>query len=157
LTSVRLTYEIASTIRDRYQNGEQQVALAKEYGVSKASIWNIISMRTYGSPRVYVTDTEAKRRKKNLRMLKEYGITLEQWEKMLEDANYSCEGCGEHLEEQQPHHRSGEVFLVCDHDHATGAVRGVLCYHCNNALGRVKDSPEILRNLANYLEKGKKF
>ena len=41
--------------------------------------------------------------------------------------------------------------LYFDHDHATGAFRGWLCYKCNTALGLVGDSPEILRKMFNYL------
>lgn len=40
-----------------------------------------------------------------------------------------------------------------DHDHATGKFRGWLCNGCNLALGNAYDSPEILRKLADYLER----
>jgi hypothetical protein len=33
-------------------------------------------------------------------------------------------------------------------------VRGVLCGPCNLALGHVKDDPERLRRMAEYLERG---
>ena len=43
---------------------------------------------------------------------------------------------------------------ICfDHDHITGEFRGWLCYHCNTALGYVRDSPDTLRKLARYLIK----
>lgn len=42
--------------------------------------------------------------------------------------------------------------LDADHDHKTGVFRFLLCQGCNKALGGVKDSPEVLRRLANLLE-----
>jgi len=40
-----------------------------------------------------------------------------------------------------------------DHDHRTGAVRGILCGNCNKALGYAHDHPATLRALADYLER----
>jgi hypothetical protein len=40
-----------------------------------------------------------------------------------------------------------------DHDHATGKVRGVLCFNCNQALGNVRDSVETLARLRTYLRR----
>lgn len=40
-----------------------------------------------------------------------------------------------------------------DHHHATGAVRGMLCFSCNAALGHFRDEPEVLRRAADYLER----
>lgn len=42
--------------------------------------------------------------------------------------------------------------LVVDHDHQTGYVRGLLCTQCNNAIGQLQDSPDLLRQAALYLE-----
>ena len=43
--------------------------------------------------------------------------------------------------------------IAVDHDHATGRVRGFLCNGCNIAIGMVKEDPDRLRRLAEYLEK----
>ena len=41
--------------------------------------------------------------------------------------------------------------LVVDHNHTTGAVRGVLCSDCNVALGLFSDSVERLESAIVYL------
>jgi hypothetical protein len=54
----------------------------------------------------------------------------------------------------------GGVCLICeerpaehvDHDHATGAVRGILCFGCNGGLGQFRDRVDIMRNAIEYLE-----
>lgn len=40
-----------------------------------------------------------------------------------------------------------------DHCHQTGKFRGWICSKCNTGLGLADDSPEILRKMAEYLEK----
>lgn len=45
--------------------------------------------------------------------------------------------------------------ICLDHDHKTLKFRGWLCEPCNTALGRVRDNPETLRKLAEYLEQRK--
>ena len=48
------------------------------------------------------------------------------------------------------------VGRICyDHDHITGKFRGWICLRCNAALGMIKDSPEILIEMINYLNKFK--
>ena len=41
--------------------------------------------------------------------------------------------------------------LVIDHDHATGAVRALLCGNCNTALGLLGDDPNRIDNAAQDL------
>ena len=43
-----------------------------------------------------------------------------------------------------------------DHDHATGTVRGLLCFPCNAAIGHLRDDPQIMRRAAAYLEEAKR-
>ncbi|MER6535070.1 endonuclease VII domain-containing protein [Streptomyces sp900105755] len=39
-----------------------------------------------------------------------------------------------------------------DHCHKTGRVRGVLCFNCNSAIGKLRDRPDAARRAAAYLE-----
>ncbi|QES52697.1 recombination endonuclease VII [Streptomyces venezuelae] len=39
-----------------------------------------------------------------------------------------------------------------DHCHETGKVRGVLCFNCNSAIGKLGDDPDTLRRAISYLE-----
>lgn len=73
-----------------------------------------------------------------------YGITLEQYNEMLREQNGRCKICGR----KQP--SRGKCFPV-DHDHKTGAVRGILCYQCNTGLGAFRDNVTILKSAIKYL------
>lgn len=48
--------------------------------------------------------------------------------------------------------RRKKMRLCVDHDHSTGAIRGLVCNACNLAIGFARDNPELLRKLATYLE-----
>lgn len=58
--------------------------------------------------------------------------------------NGRCAMCG--LEESK---HNG--LLHMDHDHATGMFRGWLCRTCNQGIGLLKDSPELLKKAISYL------
>ena len=77
---------------------------------------------------------------------RQYGISLEEYYKLIDYQNGGCAICGR---EQEPDGRK----LSIDHDHSTGKVRGVLCYACNKALGMFYDKPERLEKAAEYLRK----
>jgi len=42
--------------------------------------------------------------------------------------------------------------LAVDHDHTTGRIRSLLCSGCNTGLGKFRESQELLRNAADYLD-----
>ena len=78
-------------------------------------------------------------------LIREYGITLEQYQQMLIDQKESCRICGVHQETQTKR-------LFVDHCHETGKVRGLLCYACNTLLGLAKDRLEVLEKAVEYLK-----
>lgn len=76
-----------------------------------------------------------------------YGITLAEYNEMLEAQKGSCAICGEPPKE---HHRS----LAVDHDHNTGEIFGLLCTPCNkNLIGRIRN-PALFERAAEYLRNG---
>jgi hypothetical protein len=78
-----------------------------------------------------------------------YGLTNGDFEHMLQSQRGLCAIC------HQPETSTwnGRVRkLAVDHDHATGAVRALLCQRCNLTLGRMQDDPALLRKAADYLE-----
>ena len=44
------------------------------------------------------------------------------------------------------------MSLAVDHDHATGAIRSLLCLNCNRAIGALKDDFVLAARAAAYLE-----
>jgi len=44
------------------------------------------------------------------------------------------------------------IFYV-DHDHKTGAIRGLLCHKCNTGIGLLNDEISILESAILYLQK----
>jgi hypothetical protein len=91
------------------------------------------------------------RNKKN--KLKKYGLSIEEYEKMLSSQNGVCSICNK---EETRKGKNGKVLpLNVDHCHKTGKVRGLLCHLCNVSLGGFQDSEEILLKAINYLKKYK--
>ena len=90
------------------------------------------------------TDIE-KQRNRESSYKRKYGITLDDYNKILSSQNGGCAICG------SVKLRKGESYLHVDHDHETGEVRGVLCTNCNVGIGRFLDDPKLLQNAINYL------
>jgi hypothetical protein len=80
------------------------------------------------------------------RLLWKFGISKADYDALLEKQGGCCAICG-------GTQVNGRKNLDVDHDHRTGRVRGLLCGYCNRALGLLKDSPEVLRLAANYLDR----
>lgn len=76
----------------------------------------------------------------------ETGWSLENFNKALEIQEHKCLACGI-LDKDTP-----EGYLVCDHDHNTGAIRCLLCAKCNSIEGFAGGNINTLRKLANIVE-----
>ena len=69
-------------------------------------------------------------RGRDLYYKKTYGISLEDYERMLIDQGGKCAICGS----LDP--RAKREHFAVDHCHTTGKVRGLLCIPCNTAIGQ---------------------
>jgi len=95
--------------------------------------------------RIYNKNNPDKKRNKHLKY--KYGITLEEYNSILDKQGGACKLCSltDHT------HGRGNVLYV-DHCHTTGKVRGILCHNCNSGLGHFKDNIELLKKAIDYLK-----
>lgn len=75
-----------------------------------------------------------------------FGLLPEEYWEMVKEADGACQLCLGKLEKK-----------CVDHDHKTGLVRGLICFHCNTALGHIRDSQDTLRRMIDYLESNSQF
>lgn len=76
------------------------------------------------------------------RIEKKYGLTREDYNYHYEGQEGQCAGCLVQLV---------IGYIMIDHNHRTGQVRGLLCQKCNCAIGLAQESPYVLEQLATYL------
>lgn len=76
-----------------------------------------------------------------------YGVGDSEIEALLGAQGHRCAVCRRSVNEVRGKHKWN-----VDHDHTTGAVRGILCWGCNVGLGSFNDDPARLRAAADYLE-----
>lgn len=87
------------------------------------------------------------KRNKNYQLRHKYGITIQDFNAMLEAQGNRCLCCNTQFGLLRAHRP------YVDHCHQTGKVRGLLCTECNGVLGHSHDSPKVLRRCARYLER----
>ncbi len=71
---------------------------------------------------------------------RKYGLTGAEYSILTCEAAGHCAICGK------------EAKLCIDHDHATGALRGLLCNDCNTGLGKLGDNVAGLQRAIAYLQ-----
>lgn len=79
--------------------------------------------------------------------VQQYGITPTEYKQMLEGQDGVCAICFNG-------NRSGKLLAV-DHDHITGAIRGLLCSACNAGVGMFKDDERLMLSAVRYLKQYK--
>ena len=87
---------------------------------------------------------------RNKELRRRFGITIEQYDAMLEEQKGVCAICGQ--KNTVIDNRTGKIrMLAVDHCHRSGHVRKLLCQQCNQGLGNFRDDPVLLRKAADYL------
>lgn len=78
---------------------------------------------------------------KNRQLIRRYGISLEDYNQLLIKQNNKCKLCKE-----GPIHKP-----VVDHNHLTGAVRGIVCQGCNIIIGFFEVRPKAFAKVSEYI------
>ena len=104
--------------------------------------------------KLHTNEVSLKYKKKNKEKVKiwdkksqlksKFGISLSQFNEMVEKQNHKCAIC----------ENSFLNFKICvDHNHKTNKVRQLLCSQCNFGLGHFRENPQFLLNAVDYLNK----
>ena len=130
----------------RSKNPEKVIASRRAYDAKNRDRLRIRE-REYRA-RWRVANPEKSREKNHRADLKRwcriYGITVEEFYRRRDMQGGKCAICNQPPDTPR---------LYIDHNHVTGAFRGLLCNQCNGALGWFRDNPTVLRAAAEYVER----
>ena len=125
--------------------GEYQCSLCREWKPR----WEYHKASHRGSGLHYACKTCTRPISRKKKLLKLYGLTLEQFELKLLSQDGKCACCFRGMTLEGKNSKK----ICVDHDHDTGQVRDLLCGRCNLAAGNVDDSSLLAEKLRNYLAK----
>jgi len=80
-------------------------------------------------------------------ILNDFNITQEQYYELYNKQNGVCAIC-----HKKSFRKNKETFLCIDHCHETNKIRGLLCWSCNTAIGKLGDNIESIQNVLDYLK-----
>jgi len=121
---------------DNRRGGERRMhAKCKTCHMKAAQSWN-----ERNRERAAAADARWKKKTKRRYKARLYGLTEVELMALEATQQGMCLICGELAE-----------VLYVDHDHKTGAVRGLLCILCNTGLGAFHDDPKRLLRAIRYL------
>lgn len=96
----------------------------------------------------------SEKRRQLKRRLRDFGMSLHDYAEFTAAHADLCAIC----RRKETNTRNNRVRrLAIDHDHTTGAVRGLLCTGCNTGLGAFGDSVELLEAAIRYLRGEQRF
>jgi hypothetical protein len=90
---------------------------------------------------------EKQERAKDLRLQREYNITLDEYKQVLKFQKGCCAIC------HKKYGKKGQkLILSVDHCHITGKLRGFICWPCNKGIAVFQDDAQRLKDAGNYLD-----
>lgn len=101
--------------------------------------------QAYGSRKFKRSGFTGKDAQKNSDLKYNYGITLQEYNDLLQSQDGKCGICSKFPSNKR---------LAVDHNHITGEVRGLLCDNCNRGIGMfdVDTTPASIINILKYLK-----
>lgn len=87
-----------------------------------------------------------KKKLKNAKLLRNFGITLDRYDTILASQDYKCAICGKTAAENKK-------ALAVDHNHVTNETRGLLCSSCNICVGFIEKNHLDFSAILAYLQK----
>ena len=79
-----------------------------------------------------------------------FGISLADYQTKLTEQDGKCAIC---RNAETARRGRKDMWFSVDHNHTTGAVRGLLCGRCNVAIGMFDENPETLKSAIAYLDR----
>lgn len=134
--------------RQRYADDpeyrKKRLASANAYKALHRDERNMQLRERYATDSEFRAAAQASNRKSRLKVsLDDYGMSLEDYERMLACQNRKCLICQEEFQRTP----------CLDHDHDTDELRALLCRRCNLGLGHFADNPLWLRRAADHVKR----
>jgi len=93
---------------------------------------------------------QKKRRARQALLRRQFGMTPDDYNALLFSQHGCCAIC-QRPERCNAAKGTTPKLLAVDHDHTTGAIRGLLCHACNLSLGGFEDRLDLLEAAYTYL------
>jgi predicted RNA-binding protein YlxR (DUF448 family) len=134
----RAAHNAAYAAEPERHRAKSRAFAAANYDKYRASIRQSIAKK----PEKYAAIQRTNGRKY---LLRDWGLTAAEFDALLARQGGACAICQDPL-------RPGRSTHI-DHDHATYAIRGLLCGTCNRGIGSLRDSVELLERAIAYLRR----
>lgn len=122
---------------DGYKAKKQRYSTNKKYLHSRCKDCDHARVREYH----YKNKETLKKKMLASHRRRKYGLNEKEYNNMLLSQNNICAICN----------KPSNKTLHIDHNHTTGAIRGLLCSNCNTGIGMFKEDTAVLTKAIEYL------